>query len=74
MQNVKILLEEAGARMDHIRKITTYVTDRAWREPVDAVISRHLGTTAPAATGLIVNGLATPEMLVAIDIDAVIPR
>lgn len=73
MQNVKVLLEEAGARMEHICKITTYITDRAWREPVYAVIGRHLGDIAPVGTGLIVNGLATPEMLVEIDIDAVIP-
>ena len=59
--------------MEHICKITTYITDRAWREPVYAVIGRHLGSIAPVGTGLIVNGLATPEMLVEIDIDAVIP-
>lgn len=73
MTNVKTLLEEAGARMEHICKITTYITDRAWREPVYAVIGRHLGSIAPVGTGLIVNGLATPEMLVEIDIEAVIP-
>lgn len=73
MRNVKVLLEEAGARMEHICKITTYITDRAWREPVYQVIGRHLGSIAPVGTGLIVNGLARPEMLVEIDIDAVIP-
>ena len=73
MQNVRVLLVEAGSQMEHIRKITTYVTDRAWRDPVDAVIGRHLGSVAPAFTGLIVSGLAAPEMLVAIDVDAVIP-
>jgi enamine deaminase RidA (YjgF/YER057c/UK114 family) len=73
MRNVKTLLEEAGARMEHICKITTYITDRAYREPVYQVIGRHLGDIAPVGTGLIVNGLALPEMLVEIDIDAVIP-
>ncbi|MDB5377326.1 MAG: RidA family protein [Rubritepida sp.] len=73
MKNVKILLEEAGSKMDHICKITTYITDRAYREPVYQVVGRHLGSIAPVGTGLIVNGLALPEMLVEIDIDAVIP-
>lgn len=73
MKNVKVLLEEAGAQMEHICKITTYITDRAFREPVYQVIGRHLGSIAPVGTGLIVNGLALPEMLVEIDIDAVIP-
>jgi enamine deaminase RidA (YjgF/YER057c/UK114 family) len=74
MQNVRVLLEEAGAKMEHICKITTYITDRAWREPVYAVTGRHLAGIAPVGTGLIVNGLAIPEMLVEIDIDAVIPE
>ena len=63
MKNVKVLLEEAGAQMAHICKITTYITDRAFREPVYQVIGRHLGSIAPVGTGLIVNGLALPEML-----------
>jgi enamine deaminase RidA (YjgF/YER057c/UK114 family) len=29
MQNVRVLLEEAGAKMEHICKITTYITDWA---------------------------------------------
>ena len=71
MRNVRVLLEEAGARMEDICKINTYITDRTWRTPVYQVIGRHLGNIAPVGTGLIVNGLALPEMLVEIDIDAV---
>lgn len=74
MQNVRVLLQEAGAKMEHICKITTYITDRAYRTPVYQVVGRHLGSIAPVGTGLIVNGLALPEMLVEIDIDAVIPE
>jgi len=73
MKNVKVLLEEAGAKMAHICKVTTYVTDRAYREPVYNVVGRHLKGVFPCGTGLIVNGLALPEMLVEIDIEAVIP-
>jgi enamine deaminase RidA (YjgF/YER057c/UK114 family) len=74
LKNVKILLEEAGSRLEHICKITTYITDRAWREPVYRTIGRHLKGIFPVGTGLIVNGLALPEMLVEIDVDAVIPE
>src|SRR5512135_1292158 len=42
MKNVKVLLEEAGAKIEHICKITTYITDRAYREPVYNVVGRHL--------------------------------
>jgi enamine deaminase RidA (YjgF/YER057c/UK114 family) len=74
MKNVKVLLEEAGAKLEHICKITTYITDRAYREPVYTVVGRHLKGVFPCGTGLIVNGLALPEMLVEIDIEAVIPE
>ncbi len=74
MRNVRVLLEEAGAKMEHICKITTYITDRTYRTAVYQVVGRHLGDIAPVGTGLIVNGLALPEMLVEIDIDAVIPE
>jgi len=73
MKNVKVLLEEAGAKLDHICKITVYITDRAYREPVYQVIGRHLRGVYPCSTGLIVNGLARPEWLVEIDVEAVIP-
>jgi enamine deaminase RidA (YjgF/YER057c/UK114 family) len=73
MKNVKVLLEEAGAKMEHICKITTYITDRAYRTPVYNVVGRHIKGIYPCGTGLIVNGLALPELLVEIDIDAVIP-
>jgi enamine deaminase RidA (YjgF/YER057c/UK114 family) len=73
MKNVKVLLEEAGAKMEHICKVTTYITDRAYREAVYSVVGRHLKGVFPCGTGLIVNGLALPEMLVEIAIEAVIP-
>jgi enamine deaminase RidA (YjgF/YER057c/UK114 family) len=73
MSNVKVLLEEQGARLEDICKITIYITDRAYREPVYSVVGRHLKGVFPCGTGLIVNGLALPEMLVEIDIEAVIP-
>jgi enamine deaminase RidA (YjgF/YER057c/UK114 family) len=74
MKNVKVLLEEAGAKLDHICKITVYITDRAYREPVYQTIGRHLRGVYPCSTGLIVNGLARPEWLMEIDVEAVIPE
>ncbi len=74
MKCVKQLLDEAGAKLEHICKITIYLTDRADRDEVYQVIGRHLKGIFPVSTGLIVNGLAKPEMLMEIDVDAVIPE
>ena len=73
MRNVKTLLEEAGSRLEHICKITIYITDRANREPVYRVVGRWLKGVFPCSTGLIVSGLARPEYLMEIDVAAVIP-
>ena len=70
MKCAKVLLEEAGARLEDIVKITIYITDRAYREPVYQVIGRWLKGVHPVSTGLIVQGLARPELLMEIDIVA----
>ena len=74
MRCVKILLEEAGAKLEHICKTTIYVTDRKYREPVYQVVGRWLKGIYPCQTGLIVSGLAKPEMVMEIDVEAVIPE
>jgi enamine deaminase RidA (YjgF/YER057c/UK114 family) len=73
MKCVKILLEEAGARLEDIVRITIYITDRAYREPVYRVVGKWLKGVYPVSTGLIVEGLAKPEYLMEIDVTAVIP-
>ena len=74
MENLKILLAEAGSKLDHICKITTYITDRRYRDAVYQVVGRHLKGVHPCGTGLVVNGLARPEMVMEIDVEAVIPE
>ena len=72
MQNVAQLLGEAGSRLEEIVKIVIYLTDPRYREPVYRVVGRWLKGVYPVSTGLIVKGLAKPEYLMEIDIDAVI--
>lgn len=74
MKNVEMLLTEAGARLEDICKITVYITDRAYREPVYREIGRWLKGVFPASTGLIIQGLARPEWVMEIDVVAVIPE
>jgi enamine deaminase RidA (YjgF/YER057c/UK114 family) len=73
MKCVKVLLEEAGAKLEHIAKVTIYITDRAYREPVYQVVGKWLKGVYPVSTGLIVQGLARPEYLMEIDVIAEIP-
>lgn len=73
MRCAKTLLEEAGARLEDVVKVTIYITDRTYREPVYRVVGRWLKGVFPVSTGLIVSGLAKPEYLMEIDIIAEVP-
>jgi enamine deaminase RidA (YjgF/YER057c/UK114 family) len=74
MANVKLLLSEAGARLEDICKVTIYLTDPRFREPVYRTIGRWLKDVYPVSTGIVVAGLARPEWLVEVDVIAVIPE
>jgi enamine deaminase RidA (YjgF/YER057c/UK114 family) len=73
MANIKQLLGEAGATLEHICKVTIYLTDPRFREPVYRTIGRWLQGVYPVSTGIVVAGLARPEWLVEVDVIAVIP-
>ena len=73
MKNVKIILEAAGARMEDICKITTYVTDAAYRDLVYPVLARHMPDVHPCSTGVVISALGKPYADFEIDVFAVIP-
>ena len=65
------LLAEAGARLTDVAKATVYVTDRAFLADVGAAVLQRLAGAAPAFTSVIVKGLASPELLMEVDIVAI---
>jgi enamine deaminase RidA (YjgF/YER057c/UK114 family) len=73
MNNVRLLLEEAGARMEDICKITTMVADHAHRAEIYPVVGRHLDGVYPVSTGLVMQGLSRPELDFEMDVFAVVP-
>jgi enamine deaminase RidA (YjgF/YER057c/UK114 family) len=72
MANIDMLLREAGARMEHLVKLTVYIVDPRYRETVYRTIGRWTRGVHPISTGLVVSALARPEWLVEIDAIAVI--
>jgi enamine deaminase RidA (YjgF/YER057c/UK114 family) len=73
MANISTLLGEAGARMQHLCKITIYITDPRYREAVYRAIGTWTRGVHPVSTGIVVQALARPEWLVEVDAIAVIP-
>ena len=72
MDNVAVLLGEAGARLSDVVKATVYVTDRAFLPGVSDVILARLSGASPAFSAFIIKGLASPELLMEVDITAVV--
>ncbi|GAB2889033.1 RidA family protein [Paraburkholderia jirisanensis] len=73
MANVKMLLEEAGSKLEDICKVTIYLTDIRYREAVYRVVGRWLKGVHAVSTGLVVTALARPEWVVEVDVIAVKP-
>ena len=73
MQNIQLLLEEAGSCLDHICRIVVYLTDIRYREAVYQEMGRWLKGVHPCSTGIVVPALARPEWIVEIEVTAVIP-
>ncbi len=74
MDNVEALLGEAGACLSDVAKATLYVTDRAFLEPASRAVLERLAGVQPAFSALVVKGLASPELLMEVDVTAVLPE
>ena len=73
MANIALLLDEAGARVEHLVKLTIYLVDPRYREAVYRTVGRWTRGVHPISTGVVVSALARPEWLVEIDAIAVLP-
>jgi enamine deaminase RidA (YjgF/YER057c/UK114 family) len=73
LDNIRLLLKEAGSDLSHICRCVVYLTDIRHREPVYLEMGRWLKGVHYCSTGLVVTALARPEWLVEIEATAVIP-
>jgi enamine deaminase RidA (YjgF/YER057c/UK114 family) len=67
MTNIKTLMELAGGSLSDIVRVVIYVTERTTLDLVAPVISPFWNDRWPCGTGVVVKGLARPEMLIEID-------
>jgi reactive intermediate/imine deaminase len=71
LENVKSVLESAGASMADVVKVTVYVTDISRLAETHSVRSDFFPDPPPASTGVEVSALAFPGLLVEIEAVAV---
>lgn len=72
MANLQTALAAAGAGLEHLVRITIYMTDARYRDMMRDVTRHYLGAALPASTLLVVTALARPECLLEIDAIAVV--
>ena len=77
LQNIATLLEAAGARPEHVVRLTWYLTDRAAYiqagPALGAAYREVMGKHFPAMSAVQVAALVEPRALVEIEATAVVP-
>jgi 2-iminobutanoate/2-iminopropanoate deaminase len=66
-ENLSRALAGVGASLRNLVKITIYITDARFRDPLREINRQYLPTDQPTSTLLVVAGLARPEYLIEID-------
>lgn len=78
LENIVAILREAGARPEHIARMTWYVLDKeeylSSGKEMGAVYREIIGQHYPAMTVVEVSGLVEPHARVEIEVTAVIPE
>jgi 2-iminobutanoate/2-iminopropanoate deaminase len=72
-ENLQAVLEAAGAGVEHVVKVTTYLVDREDSKAVSDVRLAFFGDHRPPHTGVIVAGLGAPEVRLEVEVIAVLP-
>jgi 2-iminobutanoate/2-iminopropanoate deaminase len=72
-RNLQTALTAAGAKFSDVVKMNSYITDMSKIQAVRDVRTRYLGDNLPASTFVQVAGLVRPELMLEIEVVAVVP-
>ena len=74
LANIAAALEKAGARLGHVVRTRIFVTDITQWEAIGRAHGEVNGDIRPACSLVQVSALVSPEMLVEIEAEAIIPN
>lgn len=66
--NIGRILAHIGASPDRVVKILTFSTDRAHGPAITAARQAFFGDHRPPHSGILINGLGSPEVLVEVEV------
>jgi len=72
-RNLETALTAAGATFSDVVKMNSYITDMSKAQAVRDVRARYFKDATPASTFVEVKGLVRPELLLEIEVVAVVP-
>jgi len=72
-KNLQAALDAAGAKFSDVVKMNSYITDMSKVQAVRDIRTRYFGEMTPASTFVQVAGLVRPELLLEIEVVAVVP-
>ena len=72
-KNLQAALDAAGAKFTDVVKMNSYITDMSKIQAVRDVRARYFGEVTPASTFVQVAGLVRPDLLLEIEVVAVVP-
>jgi enamine deaminase RidA (YjgF/YER057c/UK114 family) len=74
LRNIEAALRQAGAGLEHVVRTRMYVTDIDRWEEVGRAHAEFFGAVRPSTTMVEVSRLISPEILVEIEADAIVPE
>ena len=72
LENIKAVLDEAGATFDDIVKVTVFITDMGHFPQIHEVRAQYFTGDFPASTMVEVRALAHPDLLIEMEAIAVV--